>query len=57
MYAIMIDDGKHKDILTGSLRDRSEESLQRLVECAEWFKSENPEQNYYVVKIDLEIVS
>jgi len=57
MYAIMYDDGTKKEILHGSLCERSDESLNRLAAVAVEYKAMFPECNYYIVKIDMEIVS
>ena len=57
MYALMYDDGVRKDILPGSLSERSDETLNRLAAVAAEYKAIFPECNYYIVKIDMEIAS
>ncbi len=56
MYAIMYEDGTKKEILHGSLCERSDETLYRLAAVAAEYKAMFPECNYYIVKIDMEIV-
>lgn len=56
MYAIMCEDEDGKHILNGSLCERSDEALARLVETAHEYKQIFTAGNYYVVKIDMEIV-
>ncbi len=56
MYAIMYDDGTKKGILPGSLYERSDETLHRLAAVAAEYKVMFPECNYYIVKIDMDIV-
>ncbi len=56
MYAIMYEDSLGKQILNGSLCERSDESLYRLAAVAAEYKALFPECNYYIVKIDMEIV-
>ena len=58
MYALMVEyqNGK-RDIVQGSIVARAEQSLLDLRETQEYMKGEYPELNYYIVKIDMEIVS
>jgi hypothetical protein len=58
MYALMVEyqNGK-RDIVQGSIVVRGEQSLLDLKATQEHMKGEYPELNYYVVKIDMEIVS
>ena len=58
MYALMVEyqNGK-RDIVQGSIVARGEQSLLNLKETLEYMKGEYPELNYYIVKIDMEIVS
>jgi hypothetical protein len=56
MYAIIFDDGVKKDILPGSISERSDETLNRLAAVAAEYKAMFPECNYYIVKIDMEII-
>jgi hypothetical protein len=58
MYALMVEyqNGK-RDIVQGSIVARGEQSLLNLKETQEYMKVEYPELNYYIVKIDMEIVS
>ena len=56
MYAILVEESGRKDIICESLCERSDENLMRLGQSCEEWKAEFPECNYYVVKIDYEVM-
>lgn len=56
MYAILVESNGWKDILESSLCERSDENLQKLGQSCEEWKAEFPECNYFVVKIDYEVM-
>ena len=56
MYAIMYENELRKDILSWSLCERSDEKLTCLLAVAAIYRAEFPDTNYYIVKIDMEIV-
>lgn len=56
MYAIMVEVDGFKDILSESMCERSDDNLKRIQRSCEEWKAEFPECNYYVVKIDYEVV-
>lgn len=58
MYAIMVHNSEsgNKRLLQESLMERSDENLEKLGQACEEWKAEFPECNYFVVKIDYEVM-
>lgn len=55
MYAILVENG-YKEILESSLCERNDENLEKLGQACEEWKAMFPECNYYIVKIDYEVM-